>query len=264
MNFYRYRKNYWSCSSFASWILYQFNIKKPGAETLHGWKLWKQKSIAKHPCVYTVVEDWFDNLQDIVYFPYDVYDNIRTYIRNRFITRTHLIDTKLKPGQWHETDTRLLNGMMELLVDFIEIEKAHMYIWSTPDEKKPWYLRYRFLRWGENRSRENGLAYLDWEIQLTDDREQYFTQQALSAQSQNELYIWWKDIRPNRPDPYEVTGWNAYYEIHPKTDFFDDNEPNNTELRKLSHKIWELEESWHKEDEEMLNKLIKIRRSLWT
>lgn len=264
MNFHRHRSNYWSCSNLANWLLYQFDIKKPGAETVYGWKLWKQNAIAKHPWIYTTVEDGFDKLQDIVYFPYDVYDNIRTYIRNRFITRTHLIDTRLIPGQWHETDERLLHGMMELLVDFVEIEKAHMYTWSSPDEEKPWYLRYRFLIWGENRSREKGLAYLDWEMQLTDDREHYFTQQALMAQEQNEIYIWWKDIRPNRPDAYEVTGWNAYYETHPKIEFFDENESDRTELRKLSNKVYKLEEDWNKEDEEMLQKLIKIRRSLWT
>jgi len=265
MNFYRYRKNYWSCSQFANWILSLVKVQKPEAETTQGWKLWKNTTIAAHPWIYTLVEDWLDNIQDVVYFPYDVYDNIRLYLRNRFITRSHLINTKLKPGQWHETDEKLLHGMFELLVDFVEIEKAHMHNWCKPYQEKPWYLRWRSLRWGVNRSRENGLAYLDWEKTLTDDG-RHFTTQALAAYEQEALYLWWKDVRPNRPDPYDITGWTAYNDKLGPTEFLDRelNDEDSKEMHRLSQKVWDLEESWNEEDEQMLTRLIKLRRTLWT
>jgi predicted negative regulator of RcsB-dependent stress response len=38
----------------------------------------------------------------------------------------------------------------------------------------------------------------------------------------------------------------------------------NAEQRRLSDAVTELEEAWHKEDEEMLIRLVKIRRSMWT
>ena len=266
MRFYRHRSNYWSCSDFASWVLSLVDVVKPQAETSEGWKCWRNLTLSAHPVVYTLVEEWLDALQDIVMFPYDVYDSIRTYIRNRFITKTHLIPTGLVPGEWHETDERMLHGMFELLVDFIEIEKAHMHRWCKPSTEKPWYLKWRFLRWGEHRSVEDGLAYLDWEMKLVEQDGEHFTHQAQAAETQYELYNWWKNIRPNRPDPYEVTGWNALNDTLPDIMCWDatNNSEERRQLNLLSLKVHELEERWEKEDEEMLLKLVKIRRSLWT
>ena len=80
--------------------------------------------------------------------------------------------------------------------------------------------------------------------------------------TQKELYIWWKDTRPARPDAYEVTGWNEANDAHPVI-FWKDERCDNT-LLQLSQDVNNLEESWHQEDENMLKKLILIRRTLWT
>lgn len=266
MRMHRHRFNYWSCSKFAQWVYTHFDIQKPFAETSSGWKEWKEKTKASHPHVYNFVEEYLDLLQDIVMYPYDLYDNFRIYIRNRFITKTHIIRTGLTPGQWHETDERLLHGMFELLVDFIEIEKANMLMVSDSTLERPWWRKFRWSRWGEYRSREDGLKYLDWEMNLTDD-DQHFTSQAMSAREQYELYTWWKDKRPTRPDPYDVTGWTEWcnqrgddisWILEDKTNA--DRQETRTRLDALNL----LEEQYDKEDTEMLDRLVKLRHHLWT
>jgi hypothetical protein len=235
-------------------------VNKPDAATSEEWDTWNHTFKTRHPILYPVIEDWLDKAQDVVMFPYDVFDSIRVYIRNRFVTRTHLMDTTLTPGEWHETDERMLYGMFNTLVDFVEIEKAHMWNICSSDEdgiKK----RSRWLRWGEDRAPEYGIAYLNWEIKLEDE---YCARQVDCAQEQLDLYTWWKDIRPNRPDAYEVTGWNELNDDLPINSTMAYDTELSQQIREASIKVGELEEQWHDEDNQMLIRLINIRRSLWT
>ena len=57
------------------------------------------------------------------------------------------------------------------------------------------------------------------------------------------LYLWWTETRPNRPDPYDL------YDENNKTESFN--------------KINELETRYHQEDTNMLIKLISIRQDIW-
>jgi hypothetical protein len=65
--------------------------------------------------------------------------------------------------------------------------------------------------------------------------------QSHCAQEQKELYLWWKDIRPTRVDPFDNVIWD---------------DPNKSRF--------DAEEEQFEEDTEMLIRLMKIRRSLWT
>lgn len=91
--------------------------------------------------------------------------------------------------------------------------------------------------------------------------------EAESAKEILELYTWWTEIYPNRPDPYDVSGWNKYCEDKDKrgigfmeTDPLEDKE----EIRKILDKSAEIEKQYHDEEEQMLIRLIKLRGSLWT
>jgi hypothetical protein len=44
------------------------------------------------------------------------------FYRNYFVSKTHIIPTGLKRGQWHDSSKRLFHGMFSLLVYFVEQE----------------------------------------------------------------------------------------------------------------------------------------------
>lgn len=268
----RFRVSYWSSSSFAQWVRRTF---VPGAPhlscgTATEWRNWREESVRLSPFIHWFTEDFLPDLQDIVLFPSDLIYSIRVYFSNRFVTKTHMIDAKLSKGDWHETEERLLHGMFELFVDFIETEKAGHALWSREERtyKKHWWQRFR--------SRELGMEHLMWEASLANNDEWIDkddpdyglpTSQALSAKEQIELYIWWKDIRPNRPDPYVTSGCSSNMEAHHKDggdimDFFD---KDRTEAENHSFEIMDtMEKQYDAEDEQMLIRLIKIRHHLWT
>jgi hypothetical protein len=71
------------------------------------------------------------------------------------------------------------------------------------------------------------------------------TAQAIAAQKTLELYNWWKNIRPNRPEAHDL--------------FSEEKDGKN-----YYKKIGKIEDHYEKEDTKMLIELIKIRGSLWT
>jgi hypothetical protein len=95
------------------------------------------------------------------------------------------------------------------------------------------------------------------------------TGQALRAKEIKELYVWWTTVYPNRPDPYEVSGWTEYCEqariLNDGRLFGSKSTPELKKLSDKSHKLLQkIETSYEKEDEAMMIRLIKARDSLWT
>lgn len=251
------RLNYWSLSKLAYYIKAKLGVKNMEAATWPEWAQWKKDYKERHPNWYWITEEFLDKLQDIVYFIPDMLNSIRYYIKNRFVSKTHYIRTGLKPGEWWELETRILNGLFNELVDFVEVDKAWMLVvWDDVASKKyslPWWARSNIFRFWEFRSAEAGLEYLMWEANLEDS-----PTQAATAREIMFLYDWWKNIRPNRIDPYDLP---AYSKAFKNKDFLA--EINDEEKIAIDETL-KLEEKYDKEDEEMLLSLIKIRKSLWT
>ena len=241
MSMLKTRIHYWSCSKFADLIR---GTAKPYALEWGAWDEWNKQAKNKHPIRYWLAESGLKILQDIVYFPSDIYTSIRVYVRNRWIDHSHMIRTGLKPGSYYDLDTKILHGLFYGLVDLVEIEYAHLQRWNNKN-------KYKFVK---GRCVEAGLDYLDWACNLTYDSDYGFkkgdkdfgqpTQQAITAQKTLELYNWWKN-RPNRPDPFDL-----YTEEKDGKYYF--------------RKIHKLEKEYEKEDTKMLIELIKIRGGLWT
>lgn len=251
------RLHHWSCSKFADLIR---GTPKPHALGWGEWGSWKKEAQEKHPYRYWIAETGLKKLQNFVMFPTDVYYTIKVYINNRFIDKTHYLKTGLKPGHYYEFDYRIINGLFNELVDFVEIELAHTSKWNT--EKK-----YVFKH---GRCEKAGLDYLDWagnlrydEDYLTDKKDPQYgelTPQAISALKIRELYTWWKYIRPNRPDPMEASGYSDLP--------YDDDEEKLFKKRGKKHsdclrKLEKIERDYDKEDTKMMIDLIKIRKDLW-
>jgi hypothetical protein len=172
---------------------------------------------------------------------------------------------------------RFLPCLFNELVDFVEIEQAwHHCLWSSEEKKKfnyPWWRKW-YRQW---RSPEAGIAYLEWAMSLTDEEfleegEKHLaepTYQAKAAREILELYRWWKEVYPNRPDVHDASGWTAYCDMRREKGYhlldMEDKSPEEREwCRTALDKSREIEKAYDDEDEAMMIRLIKIRESLWT
>lgn len=270
-------RNYWTCSKFADWLRGTPKLKWGTGDE---WKAWKEEARAKHPWRWWLAEEGLDHIQDVVIYIPEKIRSARYYINNRFLTRSHALTAHprdIAPGTWRDVGDRFLPCLFNELVNFIEIEKAWMMVvWDDESRKK--YKPNKFRLWGLRvwRSREAGLAHLEWEMNLkhnedfvSKDDPNYGqpTPQAIAAREQYELYKWWTEIRPTRVDPYDVSGWSDYCDS--KRDrgigFMEtDPEENREKVREMLDKNRDVEAEYDREDEEMLIRLIKVRQSLWT
>ncbi len=279
------RSKYWTCSTFADWLR---GSMKPHAETAAGWSEWRKAAKKSHPFRFWLAEEGLDKLQNFLLWPSDKYNDIRYYIKNRWVVKSNSLTAHprdIVPGRWCDVGNRFIPCLFNELVDFIEIEKAWSQVHWNDYAKKynapaKWHRRYNpFHVW---RCPEAGIDHLKWEMQLVDETaasDDIFasapTHQAIAAREQYELYKWWTEVRPARPDPYEVSGWtDILINTRPK-DEDDDGfmasldssnatpEEQKTRIQALEE-IRELEDKYEREDEEMLIRLIKIRNSLWT
>jgi hypothetical protein len=95
------------------------------------------------------------------------------------------------------------------------------------------------------------------------------TYQATAAQEILELYKWWTEVYPNRPDPHDAGGWSAYCEQRRQNgadllDFEDRTEAEQEQSSQALNATQAIEDKYKKEDEEQMIRLIRIRESLWT
>jgi len=272
---------YWSCSPFADWIR---GTPKKGALTADGWHEWETEAKRYHPVRYWIAEEAIDHIQDFVTYPIRKIYDLKYYINNRFVTRTHSLTANardIKPGQWCDVGNRFLPCLFNELVDFVEVELAWWHI-AWDDEARA---KYRapfwatgWFRWRTWRNAECGLENLEWQRQLRWTENEVgadstelgkLTPQAIKAQEILDLYKWWTEVYPARPEPYEASGWSDYCEAKRNLNdgrLFGSKETpelkkEGTRALKLSTKI---EQQYEKEDEAMMIRLIKIRQGLWT
>lgn len=261
-------RNYWTCSKFADWLR---GTMKPRSETAKGWTAWNKQAKKDHPVRYWIAEEGLDYAQDFVYWIPNRIKSVKHYIKNRYINKTHALTSTLPKGQWHELDTRILHCIFDELVEFVEVDKALMnWSWFEKTGKKV-----------KTPDIEAGLDHLDWEISLkfdeeygsskTDQNYGQETPQATKAKEIKELYNWWKNIRPTRPDASDISGWSALCDARRKKygeDTMFCTEDATAEERQETRKVLDassvIEEQYEQEDEDMLIRIIKIRRGLWT
>jgi hypothetical protein len=275
--------NYWSSSPFADWIR---GTKKLSAGTSEEWDEWTTQAQMKHNFRYWLAEEALGNIQDFVTWPVRKLYDIKYYINNRWVTRTHSLTAHprdITPGQWKDVGNRFLPCLFNELVDFVEVESAWSHIaWGSKEDRvkydAPFYATGWF-RWRTWRCPQAGLDHLDWAMTLTnvewlaEDKkgEAVPTSQALAAKEIKELYIWWTTVYQNRPDPHDASGWSDHCEAmdlkYPGSFFSSLNrkDPEDKKASDKAHKLLDkIEKAYEKEDTEMLIRLIKARNSLWT
>ena len=278
------RSNYWSCSWFADWLR---GTPKLSAGTSEEWRDWKLNAKKQYPFRYWLAEQGLDHLQNIVMFIPDKLYAVKYYVNNRWVTGTHTLTAHprdIRPGSWCDVGNRFLPCLFNELVDFVEVEQAWYNIAWDPEARKKYHAPFYasgWLRWRTWRSREAGLDALRWAaglvydeshgVQPTDPNYGKPTPQSQNAVECINLYLWWTQMRPNRLDPHEVSGWSDYCvdRIRDSEDgIFGVWESNDAvEQRRrtdMINQVDELEQRYEQEDEDMMIRLIKLRQFLWT
>jgi hypothetical protein len=276
---------YWSCTPFADWLR---GTKKLSAGTAEEWDDWTTAAQMKHNFRYWLAEEALGHIQDFVTWPIRKIYDIKYYINNRWVSRTHSLTAHprdIRPGQWCDVGNRFLPCLFNELVDFVEIEQAWSHIaWGNKEDRakyNPPFWASGWFRWRTWRCPQAGLDHLDWAMSLTCDESWGVdkdspnfgkpTGQALRAKEIKELYLWWTVTHRNRPDPYDASGWTAHCENmrakNPGSMWASLN-TKDKEDRKASDKahklLQKIEAAYEKEDEAMMIRLIKARDSLWT
>jgi len=274
--------NYWSCTPFADWIRGTTKLKSGTSEE---WYEWQVRAKRDYPIRWWIAEEGLGHLQDFVTYPIRKIYDVKYYINNRYVTRTHALTAHhcdIKPGSWSDVGNRFLPCLFNELVDFVEIEQAWSHIaWGSKEDRAkydPPFYASGWWRWRTWRCPRAGIDHLDWSMTLTnsdwvektDPNYGKPTGQALRAKEIKELYTWWTVTYRNRPDPYDASGWSEYCDSL-RSQFGDSwigmssKEPADVKVREKSHKLLaKIEKAYDKEDEEMMIRLIKIRDSLWT
>jgi len=166
------------------------------------------------------------------------------------------------------------------LRDFVEVELAWWHIaWEGSEVRKkyrPPFWATGWWRWRTWRCPQAGLDNLEWQMNLKRDylddvhpERNLPSPQAETAREILELYRWWTEVYPNRPDPHDAGGWSDYCaKFRDKGRDFLDFEDRTDEEREASRQALDatqaIEDKYKKEDEEMMIRLIRIRESLWT
>lgn len=277
-------RNYWTCSKFADWLR---GTPVGGAKSSEDWNNWKEKAKLKK-FRYWLAEDALRFVEDVVKYTPEKINDVRYYLNNRYVTRSNSLtahEDDIKPGQWCDVGNRFLPCLFNELVDFVEIESAWMEVAFSDDSKKkysmPWWRGQWYTRWFKQwRCPEAGVAHLKWAASLVYDEHMMVekdseiynqpTHQAVAAKEILELYNWWKNVYKNRPDVYDVTGWSAYCakrrEDSPNNWVFasERTKEEQKNVSKMLKDIQKLEKQYDDEEEKMMIRLIKVRKSLWT
>jgi hypothetical protein len=249
---------------------------KLDAGTSEQWQEWKTDSKQKSKIRHWIAEELLDSIQNTIMFPVDVYREIRSYIRNRWIDKPHALTADpqdIKPGNWCDLAVRFLPCMFNELQKFVECEQAMMLVMYDKEAARKYNAPKRLRGW---RSREAGLAHLEWASELRYDDEWdestgvrgKLTPQAKAAREIKKLYLWWVDVYRNRPDPMDASGWSDYCDMRREKGYGfleEDKTPEEKEIGKIAlDKTREIEEAYQKEDEQMMIRLIKVRDQLWS
>ena len=223
-----------------------FKIDKPLSETYDGWNTWEYMNRKEHPLGYFLTETFPNFMDDTKSLIINPIEELYYSLKNRFVRKYYLIDTGLNRYQYYDKDTIMLHANFKMLVDYVEIELKSLFDTDDIISELELYV-------------ENGNEGIpSWEKHYI---EVYY------------LYKWWTEQRPIREDGLSSSG---YYELLKEYDVDEDTLSYFSESwRKQNPELYskidssyrtssEIENSYDKEDQEMLHRLIDIRQSLWT
>jgi len=208
------------------------------ALTAQGWNDWA-KIEKNSPSRYFLANTVPDFILYKLLNPISKLDDLLWKFKWRYVKKHqyNIIRTELEPA-YYDQDTLLLYGMFAVLCSYVEEGREHLE-WSAFS--------------GECKGSQEDNA-----------KEALF------------LYDWWKTNYNKRPDEYEISGVSACHEEHDKilkelgeddlmAGFTDIGMTKDLlKKRDIAHKkLQKIEKNWVKEEEEMMLRLVKIKKSMW-
>lgn len=185
--------------------------------------------------------------------PFFLIKKLIRFVAHRTTKRFNVLKIRSLSSDYWDKDEIMLHAIMQLVVDFVEIECAFMVMDQPYTFKERLYLKLPWFLRSDNliRSRERGLQHLDELISVYEDR---MKDASDAPRNIKEVYIWWKDIRPQRKQTMESLFINS-----------DGKEIVDVKvLTKLVKQEMALEKKFEKEDEKMLKLIISARTFMWT
>jgi len=187
---------------------------------------------------------------------------LKRFIKN-FLFPYNVIKIKTLSRGYQETDELILHGMFQLLTNFVE---------------KQW-IGHKYQCYGKIFDIDEETEKLIKEEQTTEfikDQIDAFKTKNEETQAIWDLHTWWTKTRPNRnPVEFKHEDYDTFKFIPVLDD--DGNETDFSQLIENADdpvKLADWKEhtiayrnqtkQWDDEDEAMIQKLIKVRRSLWT
>lgn len=237
-----------------------------GAMSSKGWRLFDKEFREKAPI------RWYFHKKfksDFVYPVTRKISSVYWWIKYRTTNRYHVICTGLPPG-YNDIHNVMLHTNFHIFMNFIEIEQAQScYVFDFEKVQTFWekYLPY-YWKFNTFPAEKYAMKHLNWAAGLDDANIQIHNQSILQAEVAREsilLYKWWKYDRPARRTAHHVMVDNQGLGTMSMFDSdFDRTAPDYIQYQ-LELKVADLnDELWEQEDEAMLIRLIKIRKSLWT
>lgn len=191
---------------------------------------------------------------------FNFFKSFLSFIAYRTTKRYNTIKINtLTPTYW-DKDTIMLHAVMQLVVDFVEIECSFMEL-DRPSTLKerlyfavPWFLR----RDSWLRNRDRGLQHLK-------HLESFYSEKSKSVSAApkiiQEVYVWWVDKRASRKDSDE---WFAEEFDKIKQNTKLSKSQKTKKIDTLVTKMSKLDDKHYQEDTEMLKKIISVRDFMWT
>lgn len=213
----------------------------------------------KHPIRYWLAEDLWDWCGSVVSWPLRKYRGTKSYISNRFKTKTHVLQLDLqrdwvKKGKWIEYDTRLLYGVMDSFVIWLREEWYPNRFWDGFDDS-------------QMTEKEKFLALWDARIQMYrenagEDSEEGWIH---ACKEMREIYLWWTDFDEDKW--LEESPWtnhcNKMRSKHGRLNFTSRTKEEKDQGKEALKEHTRLEQENEDEITEMLIRLFKLRKYLW-
>ena len=221
-----------------------FRITAMNAEmTVDGWI---GKRFADYPNLAVKLLYLNDKFWSAVQLPGDKYRSARAFFRNVKNQSNVLRTQHVKFGQYSDLVEMIPDAMLTAVIDFVEQECAHMTRWCFDSDPKI-------------KSMTNAELGIMW---LTRDE----TGESPWKTEVLEIYDYAKNRWRTR-DAYEESGANAYWDSGDDGSvqaMIDKINKNRDEWAPISEKLHRIEQEIIDEETEMLIRIVKIRRHLWT
>jgi len=242
---------HYSNSNFAESIRLKFGFPpKPHSASMGGWNEYETACKTKNKFINWLTNDGIDSVQYAIDLPKNFLHYIEYNFRN-FKNQTHVLRTSNgKPGQWYDLPERINDALFTAVIDFVEIECAHMHAMFDEErkkllksDKKKYGKRYgyAYLNRYEGEEFDDGTDWTDWIAENNEIKAIYEF-----AKSYFEF------------DAFKIAKSQLNYE--PTGAVFDMND----ETRTYYALVRELESDMYLKVNDHLIRLIKIKDRMWT